>query len=208
MVTMFVLVILIAAGVESFRLYQLLKKNRRGVIGLSKINKEILYLAFLAENGATQNTPIDQAFPGYLNYLKEIVGWMYHSLFRLDEEKQVLSIRFTGGLPGWYMEELSTKMLVKVGDASAGRAVSTKQPVAINVTSVDPRFQNVTSFSQRSGYKCVSGYPVIGRLKIFGSFCAYGREENMFTLHDTQFLLTVANLYGAILENKLLTAGG
>lgn len=204
MVTILVWIILIVVAIESLRLYRLFKKNDKSKNGLNKRIKEILYLAYLAENGASDDAAVEKAFPLYLNYLRETVGWMYHSLFRLDEEHQVLPIRFTAGLPDWYKEELSTKILVKVGDASAGRAVSTKQPVAINITSADPRFQNVTSFSERSGYKCVSGYPVIGRLKVYGSFCAYGKDENMFTLHDTQYLLTVANLYGAILENRLL----
>lgn len=205
MVTITILVILIVAVVEGIRLNLLLKKNSKSNNALNKRKKELFYLAYLTQKGVLDQDSIEKSFPAYLNKLKETVGWMYHSFFRLDEENQVLPIRFTGYLPDWYMEELSTKMLVKVGDASAGRAISTKQPVAINITSVDPRFQNVTSFSERSGYKCVSGYPVIGRLKVFGSFCAYGKDENMFTLHDTQYLLTVANLYGAILEKKLLS---
>lgn len=205
MVTIIITAILIVAVVEGIRLYFLLKKNKKSNNVLNKRKNELFYLAYLTQKGVSDQDSIKKSFPAYLNKLKETVGWMYHSLFYLDEENQVLLIRFTGYLPDWYIEELSTKMLVKVGDASAGRAISTKQPVAINVTSVDPRFQNVTSFSQRSGYKCVSGYPVIGRLKVFGSFCAYGKDENMFTLHDTQYLLTVANLYGAILEKKLLS---
>lgn len=204
MVTIIITAILIVAVVEGIRLYFLLKKNKKSNNVLNKRKNELFYLAYLTQKGVSDQDSIKKSFPAYLNKLKETVGWMYHSLFYLDEENQVLLIRFTGYLPDWYIEELSTKMLVKVGDASAGRAISTKQPVAINVTSVDPRFQNVTSFSERSGYKCVSGYPVIGRLKVFGSFCAYGKDENMFTLHDTQYLLTIANLYGAILENRLL----
>lgn len=205
MVIFFIIIVLGVSIAESLRLYLLIKKNKSVIKEVNKRVSELAYLLYLTSSAISEDLPIDKAFPMYLNRLKETVGWMYHSFFRLDEENQVLPLRFTGYLPDWYVEELSTKMLVKVGDASAGRAVSTKQPVAINVTSVDPRFQNVTSFSERTGYKCVSGYPVMGRLKVHGSFCAYGSKENMFTLHDTQYLLTVANLYGAILENKLLT---
>lgn len=206
MVTILIIVILAALAVEGIRLHLLMKKLSKSKNGFNKRQKELLYLAYLTQKGISDQTSIEQSFPVYLNELKETVGWMYHSFFRLDEENQVLPIRFTGYLPDWYMQELSTKMLVKVGDASVGMAVATKQPVAVNITSVDPRFQNVTSFSERSGYRSLSCYPVMGRLKILGGFCAYGKDENMFTLHDTQYLLTVANLYGAILEDKLLVS--
>lgn len=204
MVIVLVVTISVALAVEGVRLYLLMKTNHKSKNGLNKREKELFYLDYLTQKGIFDQDRIELAFPAYLNKLKETVGWMYHSFFRLDEENQILPIRFTGYFPDWYMQELSTKLLVKVGDASVGRAVATKQPVAINVTSVDPRFQNVTSFPERAGYKSVSCYPVIGRLKTLGGFCAYGKDENMFTLHDTQYLLTVANFYGAILENKLL----
>lgn len=199
------LIILAVLAVEITRLTLIRKKNNKSKTSLQKREKELFYLAYLTEKGVLEQSGVEQAFPAYLNKLKETIGWMYHSFFRLDEETQLLPIRFTGYLPNWYMEELSTKLLVKVGDACVGRAVTTKQPATVNVTSVDPRFQNVTSLSERSGYRSLSCFPVMGSLKNYGGFCAYGQEENIFTMHDTQFLLIVANLYGAILEKKLLS---
>lgn len=198
-------ILFIGAVVELVRFLLNWRKNNQARQALLKRQKEIQYINFLVTEANAQNSPIAASFPQFLNVLKQTVGWMYHSFFRLDETTQTMPIRFTGYLPPWYMEELSTKLLVKVGDASVGRAAATKQPVTINIAATDPRFQNVTSYSERSGYQSVSCYPVMGKLKTLGGFCAYGKDQNMFTLHDTQFLLTVANFYGAILENKLLT---
>ncbi|MBI2021259.1 GAF domain-containing protein [Candidatus Daviesbacteria bacterium] len=141
-----------------------------------------------------------------MNKLKEELGWTFHSIFRLDEERQVVVIRFTGYLPDWYMSELSSKVLVRVGDASVGRAVATKQPATINTANTDPRFRNVQSLTGQTGYKSLSCYPLMGSIKTHGGFCTYSAYENIFSLNDVQFFSTCSNIFGAFLEQKLLEA--
>ena len=173
---------------------------------LDRRKRELSYLSFITSHALSKNDPIDQSFNLYLDDLRERIGWKFHSLWRLDEEKQVVRIRFTGGLPDWYMKELSDQWLIRVGDASIGRAVSTKQPCTVNLAEVDPRFKNVSSYGERADYHCLSCYPLIGKLKTHGGFCTYGTHQNMFSLHDVKFMLTCANLYASILEDKLLSA--
>lgn len=190
--------------VDLIRVYLLWQKNNKAAEVLIKRQKEIDYLNFLIDDGLSNNKSIEETFSSYLNTLKETVGWTYHSLFRLDEEKQVLPIRFTGYLPAWYMEELSVKMQVRVGDISIGRAVATKQPVTINAAKVDPRFQDAASLVNQTGYQSLTCCPMIGKLKTYGGFCTYSAFKNIFTLHDTQFFMVCANIYAVILEDKLL----
>lgn len=194
----------VAVAVELIRIFISLRKDRLALQALVKRQKELKYLNFLITAAISENKSIEESFPGYLNTLRETVGWTYHSLFRLDEEKQVLPIRFTGFLPDWYMQDFATRVQVRVGDVSVGRAVSSKQPVTINVTAVDPRFTDVKSLLGHVGYQSLTCCPAIGKLRTYGGFCTYSAYKNIFTLHDTQFLLTCANLYAAILENKLL----
>jgi len=190
--------------IELVRVFLLWKKNRRALSALVKSQEELGYLSFIFSEVFAQKYPVEVIFPKLLNRLRESLGWTYHSIFRLDEERQLMIVRFTGYLPDWYMEKFSTKVLVKVGDAAIGRAVSTSQPVIINASIVDPRFKSVTQVAQQTGYKSLTCCPMIGRLKVYGGFCAYSQYENIFTLHDSQFLLTCAYLYGAILETILL----
>lgn len=199
-----VTILLIIVVAMLIRLFLFLQKNNTISQALLKRQKELKYINLLVTAATFENKSIEESFPVYLNTLREIVGWTYHSLFRLDEEKQVLPIRFTGYLPEWYMKDFSTKILVRVGDVSIGRAVSTKQPVTLNAAAVDPRFKDVRSLVGHVGYQSLNCCPIIGKLKTYGGFCTYSAYKNIFTLHDTQFLLTCSNLYAIILENKLL----
>lgn len=198
------LVFLFFVTVELLRFYFKIRKNKQLEVLLTQRQKEFRYLSFFTKDVLITDEPIQKSFPRYLNTLKENLNWDFHSIFRLDEDRQVVIARFTGYLPDWYMEELSTKIFVRVGDASVGRAVATKQPVTINVATQDPRFKNVQSFPGRTGYKSLSCYPLIGRLRTHGGFCVYSAFENIFTLHDTEFFLTLANLFGAFLESQLI----
>lgn len=200
----FSLSLLTILSIQVFRLYFVLKRVQKAANSLLKREKELHYLDFLTSSALNDRTSIQEGFPKYLNYLRETLNWTYHSIFRLDELQQVLIIRFTGNLPEWYMKQLSTKVLVRVGDASVGRAVSTKQPVTINTASNDPRFKSVSYYTTKPGYKSLSCYPLVGRIKTHGGFCTYSEHENIFTLHDTQFFLTCSNIMAAILENRLL----
>jgi hypothetical protein len=195
---------LIVIGIQVFRLFWAFQKNQKLKHAVHKRQQEIAYLASLTSHAVNEDESIQEFFPKHLNLMKETVNWNYLSVFRLDEQKQVLIIRFTGYLPNWYMEELGNKVLVKVGDASVGRAVSLKQPVTINTATVDPRFSNVKIYAGETGYRSLTCCPVMGMFKTYGGFCAYSAYVNIFTAHDSQFLFTCANYYGGILEYKLL----
>lgn len=189
---------------ELFRLVLTFKK-RRGVLNLLKKKRnQIDYLSYVLDRFTGKQLVIAESFPNFLNFLREMLGFTYHSIFRLDEEKQCLLIRFTGDLPEWYMEELSSKVLIRVGDAAVGRAVATKQPVTLNKANLDPRFFSMKPLVKQTGYRSLSCYPLIGKLRIHGGFCAYSAYENIFTLGDTQFFMTLTNYLAAILEDNLL----
>ncbi len=204
MVTEIVLLLLIILLGQIARFFVIFQKKERAQDILAKRQDELMYLYFLTNHAISDSRSLEQRFTHYLNYLKEELRFTYHSIFRLDEANQVLVIRFTGYLPQWYMDELSTKILIRVGDLSVGRAVATKQPSTINAANFDPRFKTAKSLTSQTGYRSLSCYPLIGTLKIYGGFCAYSISENVFNLHDTQFFLTCANIYAAILENALL----
>lgn len=201
------LILVLILLTQLLRLFLVIKKNL-------KLKKETLiyiqylgYLYYLTGEINLKIRDVHETFTRFLNTLREQIGWTYHSIFRLDEDKQLLVIRFTGYLPEWYMRDLSTKVFIKVGDAAIGRAVATKQPAIINTASSDPRFKNVSPLGHQTGYKSLSCYPMIGKLKTYGGFCTYSSKENIFTLFDTQFFMSVANIYAAILENHLLQNG-
>lgn len=204
MVNTILVIIFIALIVESIRLFFIWRKGQKALLALGQREKELSYLSSVIEESFSQRWAVETIFPKLLNSLRESLGWTYHSIFRLDEDKQLVVVRFTGYLPDWYMKEFSTKVLVKVGDAAIGRAVATGQPVTINASLVDPRFKSVRSVAVMTGYKSLTCCPLIGKLKTHGGFCTYSQYENIFTLHDRQFLLTCSYLYGAILEMILL----
>lgn len=190
--------------VELIRLFLFLQKNNIVSQALLKRQKELSYINFLIGSDLLDKNSIDIAFPKFLDILKETVGWTYHSIYRLDESNQILIIRFTGYLPDWYMEEMSTKALIKVGDVSLGRSVATKQVVTANSVPTDPRFKDTSSLIKDAGIQAVTCCPIIGKLKTYAGFCTYSSRANVFTLHDAQFLLTCANIYSIFLENKLI----
>lgn len=196
--------LLILVFISLLRLYSGIKKKQEILAVKNKRFKELEYINELTGDVLKHNTSIQDFFPFYLDKLIGDVGWRYHSIFRLDEENQVMPIRFTGHLPDWYLRDFSSKILVKIGDACVGRAAAIKQPVTINAANTDPRFASVQSVAGHTGYRSLTGCPMIGRLKVYASFCTYGVYENMFKVHDIQFLFTIANLYGAILDLKLI----
>lgn len=204
MVNVVLVIVFIILIVEAVRLFIFWKKDRKAWLVLGQREKELAYLSSVIEETFSQKWTVETLFPKLLNSLRENLGWTYHSIFRLDEDKQLVVVRFTGYLPDWYMKEFSTKVLVKVGDAAIGRAVATGQPVTINASLVDPRFKSVRSVAVMTGYKSLTCCPLIGKLKTHGGFCTYSEYENVFTLHDRQFLLICSYLYGAILEMILL----
>lgn len=205
---LFIIAILeIILAVIVARLIFLFKRNQKASNILSKREREINYLNLLLGQAVFDTRSIQDSFPEYLNRLKEIVGWTYHSIFRYDEINQLIIARFTGYFPDWYIEQFSKKVLVRVGDASAGRAVSSKQPATLNSAIVDPRFKSVIGIAKQISYKSLSCCPMIGRLKVYGSLCTYSDFENIFETHDVQYLLTCANIYAAIIEIRLILNG-
>ena len=199
-------VLSVIAIIQLVRLVWESRKTRKLNIAVLKRHQELSYLSTMTTHAVSEASSIQEFFPKQLNLLKETVNWSYHSIFRLDEKRQVVIIRFTGYLPDWYMEELGNKVLVKVGDAAVGRSISLKQAVTINTATMDPRFANVKIYSGETGYRSLTCCPVIGRYKTYGGFCAYSKYVNIFTAHDAQFLATCSNYYGGILEYKLLLA--
>lgn len=199
-----VALLLVMIIIDSIRLVLSVRANDSLSQGFLKRQKELSYLNILTDSSVNEKDSIEKSFSRYLNTLKEIVGWTYHSIYRLDETKQILVIRFTGYFPDWFMKEMSSKVSIKVGDAAVGRVVSSKQPVTVNAAFSDPRFKDVTSILGEVGFSSLTCCPLIGRLKTYGGFCTYSAYKNMFTVHDTQFLLTSANIFAAFLENKLI----
>lgn len=187
-----------------FRIVYLFNLSKSIDQSLTRRRKEYEYLRFLSGYVVSKEVCLEVSGGQWLDRLKETVGWDYHSMFRLDYASQTLPIRFTGYLPEWYMEELSKKVLVKVGDAAIGRAVYTKQPATINIAHADPRFTNVSTYAQRTGYRSLSCYPVIGSLMTYGGYCTYYRELNGFGRYDVQFLLICAHWYGMMIEEMVV----
>ncbi len=204
------MVILISASLimiifQATRLGIVLKKRRGINNSLLKREKEMAYLNSVLSFAVAGKEDIGGLLCSLLNNLRDTFNWTYHSIFRLDEDRQVLIIRFTGYLPSWYMEQFSSKIQVKVGDISVGRAVATKQPITINSAAVDPRFSSVASLTKTVAFKSLLCCPMIGKLKTYGGFCTYDTRENIFSLHDSQFLMTCANIFTVTLEDTFLT---
>lgn len=204
------MVIILAAAlvvivVQLIRLYLMARKNNLGKQAALKRQKEFSFLSFITSSALSEDKPITEIFPKIANaYVDMLMGWKFHSIWRLDESRQVLIIRFTGYLPAWYMEELSVRTFIKVGDACIGGTVASKQPLTINIASLDPRFGKVSQLPAKAGYRSLTGAPMMGRLKIYGGINSYSALANVISLHDEQFFMIVGNLYAAILENKLL----
>lgn len=197
--------VIIVFCVQFARIYYIFSKSKRAEDATKKRVSEIKYLSYLTSEAANGQKSLQDCFNLYLDRLKEIVGWDYHSMFILDDSTQTLKARFTGYLPSWYIEQFSKKVLVKVGDAAVGRAAAIKQPVTINTASTDPRFSSVSAITNQIEYKSLTCVPVLGKLRVYGGFCAYSKYLNIFRSHDAQFLLTCGQLFGAIVENKLIS---
>lgn len=180
------------------------KKNGKLEDVLKRRRAEFQFLNYFSKDALLSNEKPVSKFKVYMDNLKTDLGWTYHAIFALDEERQVLVIKSTGGFPDWFMEELRTKFLVKVGDTAAGIAVSTKQPIVINKAIEDPRSKSIKQYAENLGFKSMSCYPIIGKLKTYGGFCTYSNLENIFTIHHTEYFMVLSNLLGAFLENKLL----
>lgn len=204
MVALLVLGLFVAAA-EFIRLYFLQMKKNKAEKALIKKTNEIYYLLLLTGDAARNKKTIEESFTEYSNAVVEVVDWKFHSIWRLDEDKQVLYLRFTGHLPDWYIKAFSIGQTgIKVGDACIGETVATKQPLTINDAANDPRFKNINKLPLQTGYQSLTGNPIMGRLRTYGGINTYSDKINAFNLHDEQFLMIVGNLLGMVLENRLL----
>lgn len=203
MVNIFCYIFFLLLVSQVIRYVRLSKSTQKALDTIVRRQAELYYINRLIRNAIVTRNTISDFFTEHLDNLIGTIKWKYHSLFRLDEETQQLIIRFTGNLPDWYMKELSTSLLVKVGDASVGRAVAINQPVTIQNAVTDPRFYSVKNLTGATGYKSLCCCPVVGQIKTYAGFCTYSNDR-LFTAHDTQFFLTCANYFGFILEYMLL----
>ena len=106
------------------------------------------------------------------------------SLFLVDEERQVLKMAVTIGLPDEYVKNCGD---VPLGDQCCGRAAQQKKAWVVTDMLTDPLFASGREASVKSGIRAAFSVPVIdAQGKVLGSLACHYRKPFSPTAYEIE----------------------
>lgn len=136
-----------------------------------------------------------------MKWAEEFADAEASSIFELDEETGLLSIRYARGEKKEYVKGLT----LRVGEGIAGSVVETGKPMVVQDVNQEARFSDrfdrFTGFRTRS-MVCV---PLILRDKTIGALQVLNkRSGGLFAAHDLELLTSMGQLIAIAMENARL----
>jgi len=179
----------IGSAVENARTLERSQRNLRHIQALLNISQEV-----------ARNLSLEAVLDMILMQVKQLIGVETCAIFRLDERHGELRIVRSAGLNPDYVARLR----VKVGEGSAGRAVSERRPITIADAANDPHFSELEMLVRQEGYYSVLAVPLIGPDKVFGAIEVYSPQRRQFQEDEVQLLSIFANQVAIAIANAEL----
>ncbi len=113
----------------------------------------------------------------------------------LPESKEFWMVAGTG----WKIGTIKDFRIPATEKTIAGLAFSTGEPVVVTDLQSDTRFPDITLLAE---HKIASGISVVipGKTRPFGILGAHSRMPRTFTLNDSHFLISIANILGSTID--------
>lgn len=122
-------------------------------------------------------------------------GWIY----LLDEERQVLRVAYSHGIPDEVVQSIRE---LKLGEGIAGRVAVKGEPIIIEDASEDPRIYSLAF--KKQGIKSFASIPLYSRTRLIGVMNIGSFGKRIITPDDERLLVAIGVHMGTVMENILL----
>ena len=160
-------------------------------------------LAFLNEIAqlATQARDWDELMQAIVDGTTAAMGVEVCSFYLADHERTRLTLAATNGLDRAQVGKVSLAW----GQGVTGRVAASREPIAVEDVTVDPRFAWVRGFDIEALAGMLS-VPLVWHDQVVGVLNVQTRDQHAFADDEIDFLTTIAALLAGIVEKGRLTA--
>ncbi len=160
-------------------------------------------LAFLNEIAqlATLARDWDELMRSIVDGTTEALGVEVCSFYLADRASTRLTLAATNGLDRSQVGKVS----LGFGEGITGRVAATREPIAVDDVTVDPRFAWVRGFDIE-GLAGMLSVPLIWHDRVVGVLNVQSRDRRHFRDHEVAFLRTIGALLAGIVEKGRLQA--
>ena len=171
--------------------------------GIAPAGTRIRELAFLHEIAqlATQARDWDELMRSIVDGTTAAMGVEVCSFYLADHEKTRLTLAATNGLDRSQVGSVSLAW----GEGITGRVAATRQPIAVEDVTRDPRFAWVRGFDIE-GLAGMLSVPLVWHDEVVGVLNVQTRAVRRFEAAEVDLLQTIAALLAGIVEKGRLTA--
>jgi len=171
--------------------------------GVAPAGTRIRELAFLHEIAqlATQARDWDELMRSIVDGTTAAMGVEVCSFYLADHEKTRLTLAATNGLDRSQVGSVSLAW----GEGITGRVAATRQPIAVEDVTRDPRFAWVRGFDIE-GLAGMLSVPLVWHDEVVGVLNVQTRAVRRFEAAEVDLLQTIAALLAGIVEKGRLTA--
>lgn len=154
------------------------------------------------------NTPSDQILDYILTQACHLLETDTATIYRLNEETNLLVPRATRNIPVEFIPKLS----VAVGEAAVGQAVLRRQPfvlsdfASVSISTLPERDRESMINWVSKNFKAMMSVPLLIKEQVYGGITLYFRESRNLTPEDMQLAMSFADQAALAIENARLYA--
>jgi len=174
-----------------------MKIKKGGNMKKQLINYETLLKVTKAMSMSTKPEEVVQLTVDSVKASLEIKGC---ALFLIDPKKNVLEVAASCGLTNEYLRKGPLSSIRSIGQSL------TEGPVAIFDVADDPRIQYPQA-AKKEGIASILAVPIYSRGNVIGSMRVYSAEPWEFTLEDVNFVQSLAQIAGVLIDMCRLYQG-
>jgi signal transduction histidine kinase len=170
---------------------------------LTASERRLRELAFLHDIAqlATLARDWDELMRAIVDGTTTALGVEVCSFYLADRDQPRLTLAATNGLDRSQMGRVS----LAVGEGITGRVAASREPIAVEDVTVDPRFAWVRGFDV-AGLHAMLSVPLVWHDGVIGVLNVQTRERRRFGGEDVELLRTIAALLAGIVEKGRLQA--
>ena len=183
-----------AVALENARLFAETERRRRESVALGNVSQTLAQS--LHPGGVAQRV---------VDCVRELVGGLAASVFRLDAESGVLEQTAFSGLSSFY----DRRPRFPRGIGAVGLAVAEGRAVVSNSLLADPRLQfppEMRAFLEGSPIRAILAVPLVAKEQVIGALGLVDAEGRVFTEDDVRLAQALADQAAVALENARLYA--
>jgi len=179
----------IGAAIDNARTLQHSQHNLHHIQGLLNISQEV-----------ARSLNLQAVLDMILMQAKQLIEVDTCAIFRVDSRNKELRIVRSAGLNPEYVGSVC----LKIGEGTAGRAVSERRPITIADAAIDPSFSELEMLVRQEGYYSVLAVPLLGPDRVFGAIEVYSPQRRQFQEEEVQLLSIFANQVSVAIANAEL----